>query len=290
MHHDLYLETTRRIVAAIESGSTLPWVKPWSTINATPRNAVTQRAYRGINTLLLLIAADARDFRQSRWMTFRQAAELGGHVRAGEHGVRIVFFKQHAFREAIPGGTETRSFPVLRSFTVFNVAQIGGLPKAYLDVPTAATWDSVEAAEALMTSSGAEIHHGSTHAYYSRPADAIHLPHKHAFADRGGYYETALHELIHWTGHASRCNRNLKGRFGDEAYAMEELIAELGCSYLCAHCRVDGRLQHTAYVSSWLRVLQNDKRAIFTAASRAQQAADYLLPATEMASDVREAA
>ena len=106
--------------------------------------------------------------------------------------------------------------------------------------------------------------------------DFIHLPVKHAFKDQGAYYATLLHELTHWTGHRTRCNRDLSGRFGNDAYAIEELIAEMGSAYLCAHCRIDGRLQHAAYVASWLQVLTKDKRAIFTAASHAQRAADFL--------------
>ena len=135
MNHDLYQETTNRIVAAIGSGSTPPWVKPWSVADMRPRNAVTQRVYRGVNNILLVLAADARGYDQCRWLTFHQAMELGGHVRAGEHGVRVVFYKQHAFAEANAPNGETRTFPLLRCFTVFNVSQIGGLPPALFDVP-----------------------------------------------------------------------------------------------------------------------------------------------------------
>jgi antirestriction protein ArdC len=141
MNHDLYQETTNRIVSAIESGNTLPWVKPWSLGDMRPRNAVTQRVYRGINNLLLGLAADAKGYDQTRWLTFRQATELGAHVRSGEDGIRVVFYKLQEFSEAGTQTTETRSFPLLRCFTVFNVCQIGGLPPEYTDVQRPAAWD-----------------------------------------------------------------------------------------------------------------------------------------------------
>ena len=289
MNHDLYQETTNRIVEAIESGVTPPWVKPWSLAEMQPRNAVTKRVYRGINNLLLVLAANARGYQQSRWLTFHQAAELGGHVRSGEHGVRVVFYKQHTFTEAGAETGDVRSFPVLRCFTVFNVAQVGGLPDTCFDAPRPATWNGHFIADAVLSAAGADIRHDGSHAYYNGPTDIIHIPPRYAFADQGSYYATALHELTHWSGHPRRCNRDLRGRFGDDSYAMEELVAELGSSFLCAHCKIDGRLQHAAYVSSWLRVLKNDKRAIFTAATKAQQAVDYVLSATQCVKNVEAA-
>lgn len=285
MTNDLYQETTNRIVAAIEAGTTPPWVKPWSVSDMRPRNAATQRAYRGINNLLLVLEAEARGYAQSRWLTFHQAAELGGHVRAGGHGVRVVFYKLQAFSEAGGKTPEKRVFPLLRSFTVFNVSQIGGLPPEFLESQKQTLWDAHAEVEGLLAASGAEIRHGTTHAYYHTGTDAIHLPAKHAFAEQDSYYATALHELVHWTGHPLRRNRDLRGRFGEDAYAMEELIAELGSSFLCAHCRIDGHLQHAAYLSSWLRVLKNDRRAIFTASAKAQQAADFALAAKHSVPD-----
>jgi len=275
---DLYQDVTDRIVAAIEAG-TPPWVKPWSVSDFRPRNAKTQRAYRGVNSVLLGLEADAKGYADSRWLTFRQATELGARVRGGEHGTTVVFYKltelpeQSADRTAI----QYRTVPLLRSFTVFNVAQIDRLPESMMKPPEPAAWDAHNEAEALLYASGAEIHHGGEQAYYQRAKDIIHLPPRSSFAAAGAYYATALHELVHWTGLESRCNRNLAGRFGDDAYAVEEIVAEMGSAFLCAHCRIDGRLQHAAYVHAWIRVLKSDKKAIFAASAKAQAGADFVL-------------
>ena len=199
-------------------------------------------------------------------------------MRGGERGTSVVLYKLHEIRDATDN--EKKVIPLLRSFIVFNVAQIDGLPNQPTQ-PAQPTWDPEIEAEMILTSSGAVIRYGTAEAYFHPAKDAIYLPAMASFTDGGGYYATVLHELVHWTGHPKRCNRNLSGRFGNDSYAMEELIAELGSAFLCAQCRIDGRLQHAAYVRSWLPVLKNDKRAIFTAAAKAQQAADLLLGSVE---------
>lgn len=271
---DLYQMVTDKIVAAVEAG-TPPWVKPWSVSDQRPRNATTQRPYRGVNSVLLGLEADSKGYSDSRWLTFRQALDLGARVRGGEHGTTVVFYKLREVDAQSADAGERKVIPFLRSFTVFNVAQIDGLELIAPSKPVA--WNAQAQAEALLRGSGATIRHGGSYAYYDRTRDHIQLPDRPAFAQSGDYYATALHEACHWTGHPTRCNRELKGRFGDAAYAMEELIAEMGSAYLCAHCRIDGRLQHAAYVHGWLPVIRNDKRAIFTASAKAQAAADFLL-------------
>ncbi len=275
---DLYQEATDKIVAAIEAG-TPPWVKPWSVSDFRPRNAKTNRPYRGVNSVLLSLEADARGYADPRWLTFRQAIEIGARIRGGERGTTVVFYKLTKLPEQSADRTEIqyRTVPLLRSFTVFNVAQVDGLPESMVKPPEPVAWDSHAEAEALLYASGAEMHHGGDSAYYQRAKDQIHLPPKSSFSDSGAYYTTALHELMHWTGAPIRCNRELKGRFGDNAYAVEELVAELGSAFLCAHCRIDGRLQHAAYLHAWLKVLKADKRAIFTASAKAQAGADFVL-------------
>ncbi len=280
---DLYAETTARIVAALEQGAP-PWVRPWSHDRDTlPMNASSRRPYRGINALLLAIEASTHGYPLNRWLTYRQASELGGQVRQGEHGTLVVFWKLRkiaatadVYPEPEAPDLHQRVVPLLRAFTVFNLGQVDGVPPA-LQVVERHTWEPEARAEELLLMSGATIHHGGARAYYQPGDDEIHLPPPHAFSEAGGYYGTALHELTHWTSHASRCNRQLGQRFGDDAYAAEELIAEMGAAFLCAHCRIDGELHHAGYLSSWLKVLRQDKRAIFVAATRAQQAADYLL-------------
>jgi len=280
---DLYAETTARIVSALEQGVT-PWVRPWSTgIDGLPVNAHTKRPYRGINVLLLALEAQTHSYPLNRWLTFRQAAALGARVRKGEHGTNIVFWKLRTIEvkadtSAYDDSPVDRVIPLLRCFTVFNTAQIDGLPPAMVEtMPSSPAWFGDETAELLIDAAGADIRHGGSRAYYLPSGDHIQIPPRTAFAMASSYYATTLHELVHWTGHPARLDRRLSGRFGDEAYAAEELIAELGSAFLCAHCRIDGQLQHASYIGNWLRVLRDDKRAIFEASTKAQHAADYLL-------------
>lgn len=282
--NDLYASITARIVAALEAG-TPPWIRPWTGVpdcDPTPANATSQRPYRGINVLLLNLQAMSRGFSRNRWLTFQQALSVGACVRKGEHGTPIVFFKLHEVGDGSTAANDEASrrvVPLLRSFTVFNVDQVDGLPAAL--APIAApehVWDPIEAAEALIARSGAVIRHGGARAFYASSEDLIQLPPRSAFPSASDYYATALHELTHWTGHPDRCFRPLGRRHGISAYAFEELIAEMGSAFLSNHCRLPGRLQHDSYIASWLEALRNDKRLIFTAASQAQRAADYLLP------------
>lgn len=277
MNNDFYQNVTNRIVAAIEAG-TPPWVRPWSVIDQRPHNAATKRSYRGINTVLLTLEAGLKGYASSAWLTYRQATAMGGQVRGGERGTAVVLYKLHELPDA---EGEKKVIPLMRCFTVFNTAQIDGLPETPA-LRARPTFDPHVEAEAVLTASGAEVRYGSQAAYYHTALDLIYLPEKNTFTDQGAFYSTALHELVHWTGHSTRCNRNLSGRFAKDAYAAEELIAELGSAFLCAHCRIDGRLQHSAYLHSWLQVLKQDKRAIFTASAKAQQAADLLLGSVEL--------
>ena len=222
-------------------------------------------------------------------MTYRQAAALNAQVRGGEHGTSVVLYKLHEVADAKTEG-EKRVIPLMRCFTVFNVAQIDGLPQPAQPAQPTRAWDPHLEAELVLSSSGADIRAGTSQAYFHPAKDAIYLPAKDAFTDQGAFYSTALHELTHWTGHPKRCNRDLSGRFGNDAYAIEELVAEMGSAFLCGHCRIDGRLQHAAYLHSWLQVLKADKRAIFTASAKAQQAADLLLGSVETESEEEAAA
>ncbi|MDE2160964.1 MAG: DUF1738 domain-containing protein, partial [Burkholderiales bacterium] len=263
---------------------TPPWIRPWtgSDLDAAPANATTLRQYRGINVLLLNLQSMSRGFERNRWLTFQQALNVGACVRRGEHGTPVVFFKMHELdtvgAERWPS-EERRVIPLLRSFTVFNVSQVDGLPEALAaPIVEPGSWEPLDAADRILADSGAKFRHGGARAFYAPSEDLIQLPPQTAFSTATDYYATALHELTHWTGHPSRCNRVLGKRHGIDAYAFEELIAEMGAAFLTSHCRLPGRLQHDSYIASWLQALKNDKRLIFTAASQAQKAADYLLP------------
>lgn len=293
MSIDLYESVTRQIIAALEAG-TPPWVCPWQGNDAdmAPANLSTRRPYRGINVLLLNLQHMLRGYGSNRWLTYQQARGLGAQVRKGETGTPIVFFKLHELGPAAGAladpDPQRRVVPLLRTFTVFNAAQVEGLPPALVapDTEPCAVWDAGGTAYRILRESGACIRHGGSRAFYAPGEDLIQLPPYTAFANATDYYATALHELTHWTGHPERCNRVLGKRHGIDAYAFEELVAEMGAAFLTSHCRLPGRLQHDSYIASWLQALRNDKRLIFTAASQAQRAADYLLPCASEQADV----
>ncbi|NVO07424.1 MAG: DUF1738 domain-containing protein [Rhodoferax sp.] len=280
---DIYQAVTDRIVAALEAIN-IPWISPWnvSPEQTIPANLSSGHKYRGINVLLLNMTQIAHGYPLNRWLTFQQARGLGGCVRKGEHGSTVVFFKMLDIEGRGAGAgklqPDRKVIPLLRSFTVFNAAQIEGLPDALTasSVPVTAFTPN-EAAEAVLVASGATIQHGGARAFYRPSDDTIALPDKAAFVSPERYYNVALHELTHWTGHATRCNRPLLGRQHIESYAFEELVAEMGAAFLSNHVGINTELQHASYIESWLQALKSDKRLIFSAASAAQKAADFLL-------------
>ena len=293
MSIDLYESVTLQIIAALEAG-TPPWVCPWHGNDAdmAPANLSTRRPYRGVNVLLLNLQHMLRGYDGNRWLTYQQARGLGAQVRKGETGTPIVFFKLHELGPAAGAlsdpDSQRRVVPLLRTFTVFNAAQVEGLPPALVapEAEACAVWDAGGTAYRILRESGACIRHGGSRAFYAPGEDLIQLPPHTSFATATDYYATALHELTHWTGHPDRCNRQLGRRHGIDAYAFEELVAEMGAAFLTNHCRLPGQLQHASYVASWLQALRNDKRLIFTAASQAQRAADYLLPCASEQAEV----
>ena len=281
---DVYQSVTDQIIAALEAG-TPPWVCPWQggAGNLAPANLSSGRPYRGINVLLLNLRAMSCGFSANRWMTFQQARWLGACVRKGEEGTPVVFFKMLERDSGIPSAANDQPgrkvVPLLRTFTVFNAAQIDGLPEALLPTLSASyQWDSCGVAELILLASRADIRHGGNRAFYSPSQDVIQMPERASFANADAYYRVALHELTHWSGHLSRCNRVLSSRTHIEAYAFEELVAEMGSAFLTNYAGLSGHVHHASYIDSWLQALRNDKRLIFTAASLAQKAADYLLP------------
>ncbi len=284
--NDIYQQITDKIIAALEAGSA-PWVKPWSSLGA-PRNAVTGREYSGINTVLLAMS----EFSSNQWLTYQQAKTAGGNVRKGEKGTTVVFFKPLTIQEKqdAQGDDKEKVIPLLRTFTVFNTQQIEGLPEKFTQAaqPQISEFEDNAAAEILLGQ--AEIQYGMNRACFIPSLDKIHLPNKTEFKSIPDFYATALHELTHWTGHKSRLARDFSGRFGDASYAFEELVAELGAAFLCASTGVDGQLQHDSYIASWLKVLKNDKKVIFTAAAAARKAAEFVTVTEEAEEDQDQAA
>jgi antirestriction protein ArdC len=280
MKRDLYAQVSDRIIAELESGAA-PWIKPWSATPGmnTPCNAVTNRPYSGCNVVLLWMA-QASGYRTPRFLTFKQALELGGAVRRGEHGHKVVFVKQLRVHDTNDMGEDTeRTVPMMREYTVFNIDQCDGLPEK-IGNPAAVAPRNKDQRKALadefMASTRAEIREGAGEAYFAPGADFISLPAFAAFKSADNFYSTSFHELGHWSGHKSRLDRNLRNRFGTSAYAAEELVAELTSAFLCAEFSFDGDLRHAGYIASWINLLRADGKAFFTACSKAQAAADYL--------------
>jgi antirestriction protein ArdC len=278
MKRDLYAEVSARIIAELETGAP-PWVKPWSATPGanTPCNAVTNRSYSGSNVVLLWMA-QAAGFRTPRYLTFKQALELGGHVRKGERGTKIYFVKQLQVGDEDNDAVK-RIVPMLRDYTVFNIDQCENLPER-IAAPGAVkprnSDDRSAAIDEFLAYTGASIREGSGEAYYLPGADFMSLPRFEAFKSAAHFYSTAFHELGHWSGHKSRLARDLRHRFGERAYAAEELVAELCSAFLCAEFSIDGDLRHAGYIENWIGLLKADTRAFFTACSKAQAAADFL--------------
>jgi len=296
---DVYTRVTDKIVAELEKG-VRPWMKPWNAEHAAGRISKPLRhngqAYNGINILMLWSAAMEKDFSAPIWMTFRQAKELGANVRKGEKGELVVYANKLTRTEENDRGEEVEhTIPYMKAYTVFNVEQIEGLPVHYYQLaePVLDPVQRIEHAEQFFAATGAEIRHGGNQAYYMIGEDRVQLPPFESFKDAESYYATMAHEVTHWTRHPKRLDRSFgRKTWGDEGYAQEELVAELGAAFLCADLEItpEVRDDHVAYIESWLKVLKNDKRAIFTAAAHAQRAADFLNGLQVTAASEKEAA
>jgi antirestriction protein ArdC len=297
---NLYREITDRIVAQLEVGC-VPWVQPWSAGPGTasvamPRNAATARAYSGINVMLLWASGTQAGYPTQRWLTFRQALGLGGYVRRGERGTPVVYAdrftpadeRQRADRD----GDAARQVAFLKRFTVFNVAQVDGLPSDLTTPPPPPRDDLIlPRFRTLMDASGVTIRIGGDMAFYRPADDVVVLPPPEAFHETINFHRTAAHELSHATGHSSRLDREMKGPRGGACYAREELVAEISAAYICASLGIVPTVRHADYIGSWLEVLREDDRAIVRAASHASKAADWLLgrlPDAENASGTAE--
>lgn len=277
---DLYQEVTNRIIDLMETGK----LTFSNNINfKIPRNASTGKAYRGINILMLWASCMDSGFISRDWLTFKQAQALGGNVRKGSKGTRIFYFE----RITVDKNTdEEREIPMLKSYTVFNTEQCENLPeniRAVLDEEEKPFVAHAEIEAVLARFNVSTVHGDYCPPCYIPKFDQINMPHKGLFADECSYYATLLHENVHATGAKLRLNRDFGGRFGTESYAFEELIAELGASFLCAEFGlIEASIyNHAAYLQSWLKILKSDKKAIFTAAAAASRAAELILGVAE---------
>ncbi|TWT35191.1 DNA primase TraC [Posidoniimonas corsicana] len=282
---DIYAKVTNQIVAELERG-VRPWHKPWNAEHAAGRICRPLRhngaPYQGINILMLWASAEDAGFHCPHWLTFKQAKELGGSVRKGEKGSPVVYASTFTRSETTDDGAEVaEQVPFLKQYTVFNACQVDGLPARYYELAAAPreTVERIEQADRFFAATGAEIRTGGNRAYYTIEGDYIQLPPIECFVDSESHAAVLSHEAAHWTRHPSRLDRDLgRKRWGDAGYAMEELVAELGSAFLCADLEItpEVREDHASYLASWLEVLKADKRAIFTAASLASKAVDFL--------------
>lgn len=283
---DIYTRITNQIISSLEQG-VKPWSQPWNAAHAAGPVSRPLRhsgeTYSGINVLVLWATAMERGYAAPIWMTFKQALELGGAVRKGEKGSPVVYAGslQRTEQDEKTGEDVDRTIPFLKSYTVFNIEQIDGLPAHYYarsDCPKNPD-QRIADAEAFFASTAANIRHGGNSAFYAPGPDFIQMPEFENFLSAQDYYATLGHECTHWTRHKSRLDRDFgRKNFGDAGYAREELVAELGAAFLCADLGLDlkDRDDHAAYIGHWLTILREDKRAIFQAAAHAQRACDFL--------------
>ncbi|WFT91070.1 ArdC family protein [Rhizobium leguminosarum] len=298
---DIYSRITDRILEDLASG-VRPWMKPWNAANTDGRITRPLRhngqPYSGMNVLLLWSEQMARGFASSMWMTFKQALELEAAVRKGETGSTIVFASRFTKSEADgKGGEVDREIPFLKAYSVFNVEQIDGLPDHYYYRPAPAQdhVERIEQADRFFRNTGAVIRHGGNQAFYAPGPDLIQMPPFETFKDAASFYATLSHEATHWTAAENRVGRDLSRYAKDRSErAREELIAELGSCFLCADLGIAPELEprpdHASYLQSWLKVLADDKRAIFQAAAHAQRATVFLHGLQPEAANFRDAA
>jgi len=286
---DIKQEITNRIIAMLEKGgneSSPMWTG--AANGGFPINGKTGAAYRGLNVFLLWGAAMENGYSQNVWMTYKQAADLGGQVRKGEKSVLCAYYSLVKGKDTIQenieesdatGEPQNKKFSMCKPFYLFNVSQIDGLPESITAEAAKIEFNPIEQAEYLLSASEAVIKHGGNKAFYSPSKDIICLPEREAFTSRENYYATALHELAHWTGHMTRLNRRIANRFGDQAYSREECAADLTSAMLMAYLGlIDATIEnHAAYIESWISVLKQDKTAIFTASKHASAAYDFIL-------------
>ena len=281
----LHDAVTARIIAELEQGR-FPWVQPWASLSGgtplgLPQNASTGRTYSGINILLLWSAAIEQGRPSQRWLTFKQALALGGNVRKGEKGTTVVyadtFVPKAEQAKANASGEDARRVGFLKRFTVFHVEQCEGLPADPDAAQLPGRTEVLSHVDAAIAATGADIRIGGDMAFYSPSHDFIQVPPQQAYFEPIDWYRTVLHELGHLSGHSSRLNRDFSGRHGSQAYAREELVAELCSAFLCAELGVVPTVRHADYLGAWLEILQGDNRAIFQAASMASRAADFVM-------------
>lgn len=283
---DVYATITNKIIADLEKGQ-LTWRKPWSSEHLAENVCRPLRwndvPYTGINTIFLWATAAEKGFQSPYWMTFKQAADMKAHVKKGEKASPVVYADKMVKSETDDNGEDKlKSIPFLKTYSVFNASQIEGLPEAFYKVPEPKITNGenrITELEQFFKDTKADIRIGGARAYYSQGTDHIQMPPFEAFIDAKNYYSTLAHEITHWTKHPTRLDRDFgRKQHGDEGYAKEELVAELGSCFLSADLGLEPETtdQHAAYIQSWLKAMRDDKKFIFTAASHASKAVEFI--------------
>lgn len=273
---DVYTIVTERIIKMLEENK-VPWKKPWKS--HMPTNMISKKEYRGLNVFMLSLT----DYSSNYWMTFKQVNQLGGKIKKGEKGYPVVYWKYNEYTKEVDGENVTRKAPLFRYYLVFNLDQTENIPEKKIPVinETVKETDSIKLAEEIVRKykDKPTIRHDRKSAFYVLEDDVIHMPPKKDFNTIEDYYSTLFHEMIHSTGHKSRLDRMTKTYFGSEKYSKEEIVAELGASFLCNNCNIaNSTIKASAeYIRSWIAALKNDKKLIVQASSKAQKAADYIL-------------
>ena len=265
---NIYEQITERVCKMLEQG-VAPWTKPWTVNRGMPKNLISKKCYRGINTWLL----HACQYESPFWLTMNQANELGARIRKGEKACPVVFWRQVDIKDKETG--EDTKVPFMRFYYVWNTAQIDGLKNQ----PAIEAQPTTAPAQVIAGYPNApQIRHGMAAAFYDPSQDFVGMPNPDNFTHEADYYATVFHELVHSTGHPSRLDRLTKGTFGSESYSKEELTAEMGSAFLCGVAGVERQLeQSAAYLKGWMSALKQDNKLIIQAAAAAQKAADHIL-------------
>ncbi|OPH82568.1 ArdC family protein [Nitrobacter vulgaris] len=290
VHHaakrqDIYSEITSQLIAAIEADPgkpALPWRKSSGPL-FMPVNALTHNAYNGINIVSLWVAAEVKAYATPMWATYKQWLELGAQVRKDEKSSLVIFYKEFDANPDPDDAGDDGKRRIARASRVFNAAQVDGYVSTH-EPEKLGPVERIAAADSFVSATAARIEHGGDRAYYRPSTDHIQMPSEDAFCGTAtmsrseGYYATLVHELTHWSGAKHRLDREMGKRFGDHAYAAEELVAEIGAAFLCAELGItqETRADHAQYLAQWLTMMKSDSRAVFAAAAKASEAASFL--------------
>jgi antirestriction protein ArdC len=284
---DTMQEITNKVIALMEQHGT-DWSKPWRDSARAVGNPVSakKREYTGINFLNLGFITAMSGYKSPVFATFKQWKSLGATVNKGSKGTHVLFYTTLKIKDKVTG--EDKMIPFPKTYVVFNADQVTGWDGSWLEetdteLDGVQEWNDIKTADNFIAKLPAKIEYKpQNQAFYSPAQDIVVLPERHQFKNASGFYGTALHELIHWTGHSSRHDRfKSMGKFGDKDYAFEELVAELGSAMLSNKLKVDSepRADHAKYLNSWIKCLKSDPKAITKAAALSQKACTYLTEA-----------